>query len=145
MSTYVASTTRLFVTAAAAVGSAKELVESTFKIVLDDYGVTYDRSTDLPELYKLVALELRIARESVPDSAKGSRASHKILSNLTTTVQNLAELRNELGLGHSRTPTSKALTRHARLAGDSAQTIANFVLATWHDRRAADERAGAAT
>ncbi len=130
---------------AAAIGSAKELVESTFKIVLDDYGVTHDRSTDLLELYKLVAVELRIARESVPDSAKGSRASHKILSNLTTTVQNLAELRNELGLGHGRTATSKALTRHARLAGDSAQTIANFVLATWHDRRAADERAVDAT
>ena len=130
---------------AAAIGSAKELVESTFKIVLDDYGITYERSADLLELYKLVATELRLTRESVPDSAKGSRASHKILANLTTTVQNLAELRNELGLGHGRTATSKALTRHARLAGDAAQTIANFVLATWNDRRAAEQRSSAAS
>jgi len=129
---------------AAAIGSAKELVESTFKIVLDDYSIGYERSTDLLELYKLVATELDIARESVPDSAKGSRASHKILSNLTTTVQNLAELRNELGLGHGRTVPSTALTRHARLAADAAQTVTNFVLATWHDRRAAEERSASA-
>jgi hypothetical protein len=125
---------------AAAIGSAKELVESAFKIVLDDYGVTYKRSADLLELYKLVSAELRIARDSVPDSAKGSKASQTILTNLTTAVQNLAELRNELGLGHGRTAPSKALTRHARLAGDSAQTIASFVLATWHERRGSDQR-----
>jgi hypothetical protein len=126
---------------AAAIGSAKELVESAFKIVLDDYSIGYRRSADLLELYKLVSAELRIARDSVPDSAKGSRASQTILTNLTTAVQNLAELRNELGLGHGRATPSKALTRHARLAGDSAQTIASFVLATWHDRRAAEASA----
>jgi hypothetical protein len=130
---------------AAAIGSAKELVESTFKIVLDDYGITYKRSTDLLELYKLAAAELRIARESVPDSAKGSKASQTILTNLTTAVQKLAELRNELGLGHGGTAPSTALARHARLAADAAQTIANFVLATWHDRRAAEHGSAAAS
>jgi hypothetical protein len=121
---------------AAAIGSAKELVESTFKFVLDDYGVKYDaRSASLTDLYKLVAKELRLNRESVPDSAKGSQASHRILQNLSTAVQSLAELRNELGLGHGRTVPSQALARHARLAANAAQTVVDFTLATWHERK----------
>jgi hypothetical protein len=39
---------------AAAIGSAKELVESGFKFVLDDYGVEYPRAAGLTDLYKLV-------------------------------------------------------------------------------------------
>ncbi len=104
---------------AAAIGSAKELVESSFKFVLDDYGVEYPRAVGLTDLYKPVARELRLSRESVPASAKGSAAAHRVLQNLATAVQGLAELRNELGLGHGRTARSPALVRHhARLAAN---------------------------
>jgi hypothetical protein len=121
---------------AAAIGSAKELCESTFKFVLDDYGVTYDaRSASLTDLYKLVANELGLTRDSVPTSVKGSQASHRILQNLSTAVQNLAELRNELGLGHGRTTSSPALARHARLAANAARTVVDFTLSTWHERK----------
>lgn len=126
---------------AAAIGSAKELVESVCKFVLTDYGVEYDeRRTDLVELYKLVANELKLTREAVPQSSKGSRASHKVLQNLTTVVQSLAELRNELGIGHGRTAPSPALSRHARLAANAARTVVEFVLETWHVRRDAEHR-----
>jgi hypothetical protein len=120
---------------AAAIGSAKELVESSFKFVLDDYGVEYPRAAGLTDLYKLVARELRLSREAVPASAKGSAAAHRVLQNLATAVQGLAELRNELGLGHGRTARSPALARHARLAANSARAIVEFVLETWHERK----------
>lgn len=120
---------------AAAIGSAKELTESVFKFVLDDYGVTYQPGASLTDLYKLVAGELGLSREAVPLSAKGSRASHKVLQNFSTAVQCLAELRNELGLGHGGTVPSPALGRHARLAANAARTVAEFVLETWHERR----------
>lgn len=121
---------------AAAIGSAKELCESTFKFVLDDYGVAYDeRSASLTDLYKLVANELGLTRDSVPTSVKGSQASHRILQNLSTAVQNLAELRNELGLGHGRTTSSPALARHGRLAANASRTVVDFTLATWHERK----------
>jgi hypothetical protein len=47
---------------------------------------------DLPKLYKKVAVELGLAKESVPDSAKGSAAAHKVLTSLNTAVFGLAEL-----------------------------------------------------
>ncbi|MFF4349052.1 abortive infection family protein [Streptomyces sp. NPDC001530] len=50
------------------------------------------------------------------------RAAQKILRTLSTTVRCLAELRNQLGLGHGRTTSSPALTRHARLALNRAVT-----------------------
>jgi hypothetical protein len=83
---------------AAAVGSAKELVESVCKFVLDDYHVPYGRKDDLLDLYKKVANELRLNREAVPGTAKGSAAAQRVLQNLATAVQSLAELRNELGI-----------------------------------------------
>jgi len=74
----------------------------------------------------------------VPASAKGSAAAQRVLQNLMTVVQGLAELRNELGLGHGRTAPSPAYARHARLAANAARTVVEFVLETWHDRESAE-------
>ena len=124
---------------AAAIGSAKELVESVCKFVLDDYDVKYSATASVLDLYRAAATELSIARDSVPDSAKGSKAAQRVLQNLATAVQSLAELRNELGLGHGRTRQSAALARHARLAANSARAVVEFVLETWHARKDAEE------
>lgn len=121
---------------AAAIGSSKELAESAFKFVLDDYAVPYSKSDDMLELYKKTAKALKIHREAVPDSAKGSQAAQRVLQNLATAVQSLTELRNELGLGHGRTSPSQALERHARLAFNASRTVVEFVFQTWHERQA---------
>jgi Abortive infection C-terminus len=84
--------------------------------------------------YRRVADLLRLKAESVPASAKGSQTSQKILRTLTTTVQGLAELRNELGLGHGRSAPSPALAWHARLALNSTVTVTEFLLDTWQER-----------
>jgi hypothetical protein len=120
---------------AAAIASSKEMVESVCKLVLDDYGVSYSRRDDLLDLYKKVADELKLSADSVPDNVRGSRAAQGALRALVTTVQRLAELRNELGLGHGQTQPSAALTRHARLAFTTASAVAEFLLDTWHERR----------
>lgn len=120
---------------AAAIASSKEMIESVCKIILDDYQLAYRSSDDLIELYKKAAAVLRLNAESVPDSAKGSQAAQGTLRALVTAVQRLAELRNELGLGHGRTRPSQAMTRHARLAFNAAAAVAEFMLDTWHDRR----------
>ncbi len=120
---------------AAAIGSSKEFAESAFKFVLDDYNVAYGKDEDMLSLYKKTAEVLKINREAVPDSAKGSKAAQRVLQNLATAVQSLTELRNELGLGHGKTRPSPALERHARLAFNASRTVVEFVLQTWHERQ----------
>jgi hypothetical protein len=118
----------------AAIGSCKELVESLCKIILERSAVMYPPAEDLPGLYRLVADLLHLKADAVPASAKGSATAQRILRTLTTTVQSLAELRNELGLGHGRTAPSPALARHARLALNSTVTVTEFLLDTWQAR-----------
>ena len=118
---------------AGAIASAKELVETMYKLILDKRGIAYG-TEDLPKLYKKVAIELRLAKESVPDNTKGSEAAHKVLTALNTTVFGLAELRNQIGRGHGRSTKSPALERHARLAFNAAVTLAEFLYDTLQDR-----------
>jgi abortive infection Abi-like protein len=125
----------------AAVGSSKELVESVCKFILQDYGVEFDRKDDLLDLYKKTAKELKLNREAVPGSAKGSESAQRVLQNLATAVQSLAELRNELGLGHGRTTKSPAFARHARLSFNAARAVVEFLLETWHERRESESPA----
>jgi hypothetical protein len=127
----------------AAVGSAKELVESVCKFILDDYDVAYEKADSLLDLYKKAAKTLKLNREAVPDSVKGSESAQRVLQNLATAVQSLAELRNELGLGHGKTKPSPAFARHARLAFNASRAVVEFLLETWHTRR--DHEAGAPT
>jgi Abortive infection C-terminus len=127
----------------ATVASAKELVESVCKFILDDYNVAYEKADSLLDLYKKAAKTLKLNREAVPDSVKGSESAQRVLQNLATAVQSLAELRNELGLGHGKTKPSPAFARHARLAFNASRAVVEFLLETWHTRR--DHEAGAPT
>ena len=52
-------------------------------------------------------------------------------------MQNLAEVRNALGVGHGRAQRVAALERHARLAMNASRTVADFLLTTWHERKGA--------
>ena len=124
----------LVVDPAATISSCKSLLESLFKIVLDQSSVDYPRADDVPQLYRKVADLLALSVESVPASARGSEASQKILRTLVTTVGTLAELRNELGIDHGKSERSAALARHARLALNATVTVAEFILDTWQDR-----------
>lgn len=120
---------------AGAIASAKELVETMYKLILDRRGIAHGHE-DLPKLYKTVASELGLAKESVPDSAKGSEAAHKVLTAMNTAVFGLAELRNQIGRGHGRSTASPALERHARLAFNAAVTLTEFLYDTLQDREA---------
>lgn len=118
-----------------AIGTAKELVETTCKTILHARGIAYDDRADIGELVKAVRKELKLLPEDVPSAAKGADSMRRLLSNLGSVAQGLGELRNLYGTGHGKTGSAKGLSaRHARLAVGSAATLATFLLETHEER-----------
>lgn len=120
----------------AAIASSKELIETTCKLILDDYGEPYASRDEVMDLYKKVAGVLKLKAEDIPDSRRGSEAAQRALRSLVSVVQSLAELRNAIGLGHGPAAPQPAEIRHARLALNAATGVVEFLLETWHERPA---------
>lgn len=117
-----------------AVGVSKELVESTVKLVLQELGVEFDNSADLPQLAKQAQKELGLHPGMLSPTTKGLDASRRVLTGLTQIAIGIAELRNLYGTGHGRTtPTAGIKPRHARMAVDAATAYCRALLATLGD------------
>jgi len=119
---------------ALAVGSAKELIESTAKVVLSERGQPFDDKSNLPKLARAaqVSLGLDPSTGSGPDGSEGVK---RILGAVTTIVNGLAELRNRgLGTGHGPATARVGVgTRHAHLAVNAALTWCQLMLDTLAD------------
>jgi hypothetical protein len=120
---------------ALAIGTAKELVETTCKTVLADYGIQAKSSWDISRLVKEARAVLRLVPEDIPDSAKGAEVIKRVLSNRGQISQGIAELRNMYGTGHGKDGRAKGLgPRHARLAVGCSIALASFLFET-HEAR----------
>jgi hypothetical protein len=118
-----------------AIGTAKELVETCCKTILDAREIAFSRSADLPELIKLTVKILELAPANIPESRKAADVIKRLLSNLATITNGIAELRNQYGTGHGKTAGSKGLgSRHAKLAVGAASTLAVFLAETHNEK-----------
>lgn len=118
-----------------AIGTAKELLETTCKTILEEREVAFGDNEDLSKLVKDTRKALGLVPESIPHAAKGADVIRRMLSNLGTVAQGIAELRNLYGTGHGKGGRSRGLTsRHARLAAGAASTLAIFLLETHQER-----------
>lgn len=115
---------------ALAVGTAKEMLETTCKAILERRDIVVDSSWDVAELLKRTRKVLKLVPDDIPDSAKGSETIKRLLSNLGQVGIGLAELRNLYGTGHGRTGAGGLSPRHARLAVGSAVTLVQFLFET---------------
>ncbi len=121
---------------ALAIGTAKELVETTCKIILSERGIDYADNLDIAKLVKETRKMLGLVPDNISDSAKGSEIIRRLLSNLGSIAQGLGELRNIYGTGHGKHGQAKGLTaRHARLAVGAASTLATFLFETHQERK----------
>jgi len=120
-----------------AIGTAKELIETTCKTILEERGIPFEESVDISKLVKETRKVLGLVPDNIPEAAKGAETIRRLLSNLGNLVQGLAELRNLYGTGHGKAEKSKGLLpRHARLAVGAASTLVTFLFDT-HKGRAA--------
>ncbi len=119
-----------------AIGTSKELIETTCKTILSERGVQYDNNSDISKLVKETRKSLGLIPENIPNSKKGADIIRRLLSNLGNVTQGLGELRNLYGTGHGKHSKEKGLSpRHARLAVGTAATLAMFLFET-HEERA---------
>lgn len=72
--------------------------------------------------------ELTLVPEGVPDAARGADVIKRLLSNLGTIGNGLAELRGLYGTGHGKHGSATGLgVRHAKLAVGAAATLTVFL------------------
>lgn len=125
---------------AQAIGSAKELVETAAKHVLEHFGEDPDAYDKFPRLVKAAVAKLDLASDSIPDPQKGAQALAMLSGGLGQIAEATAALRNLYGTGHGRTRTAGADGRHARLVVGACSTLAAFLLETLDARKAGDRR-----
>lgn len=114
-----------------AIGTAKELIETCCKTILAERGKLISGTPDVSTLTKETLKELKLVPEGVPDAARGADVIKRLLSNLGTIGNGLAELRGLYGTGHGKHGSTSGLgTRHAKLAVGAAATLSVFLFET---------------
>lgn len=113
-----------------AITSARTLLETVCKRVLDETETEYADKDDLPALYKAVATKLNIA-----PSQHTEETFKRILGGAVSVVEGIGSLRNKIGDAHGHGKRAvRPSARHAQLAVNLAGTIATFIVETWNER-----------
>jgi len=114
-----------------AIGTAKELLETCCKSILEERGKSISGTPDMSTLTKATFKELDLVPESISKASRGKDTIKRILSNLATIGNGLAELRGLYGTGHGKEGQSRGLhSRHAKLAAGTAATLVTFLFET---------------
>lgn len=115
-----------------AITSARTLLETVCKHILDEMNIAYNNNKiEMSELYKQVSTALNLS------SDQHSEAVFKqILGGCSAVVNGLGVLRNRLGDAHGKNRAAvKPSPRHAELAVNLAGSMALFLISTWLNRK----------
>jgi hypothetical protein len=110
-----------------AITSARTLLETTCKHILDARRVVYGEDADLPKLYRLTAEVLELA-----PNQQSEEIFKRVFGGCQTVVEGLGAMRNKLSDAHGRgTAPGKPESRHAELAVNLAGAMATFLIETF--------------
>lgn len=111
----------------AAITSARSLLETTCKHILDKIGAEYDQNIELPKLYKITASKLNLSPDQHTEDI-----FKQILGGCSSIVIGLGSLRNKLSDAHGKTINQvKPSARHAALAVNLSGAMTTFLLETY--------------
>jgi hypothetical protein len=114
----------------AGVTAACSLLESLFKMYLEDNGLALPAKQTISDLFKAVRAHLGIDPSQVAEEDL-----RRILSGLISVADGIGALRTHAGSAHGYGRKSYRLEpRHARLAINAAHSLAVFVIETWSRR-----------
>lgn len=112
---------------AQAIGSAKELLETTLKAVLGLHGSGPETRLDIPQLVKRANIKLGLDAAGVASDEPGAAHRRKVLGALAHIVNGTAELRNAgLGTGHGLSHGPVLDVAAARLVVSAAVAVSTF-------------------
>jgi Abortive infection C-terminus len=115
----------------AAITSARTLLETVCKHILDDLNVSYPPDADLPKLYRLTAESLKLA-----PGQQTEPILKQVLGGCTAVVEGVGAMRNKLGDAHGKGRAAEEVEpRHASLAVNLAGAAATFLVETWEGQR----------
>jgi hypothetical protein len=117
------------------IGSAKELIESTAKYVLDERGVAYSKNDDVTQLISRAQEAIGLSPAKAPTvGPDGGGSIKRILGGASSVAIGVAELRNQYGTGHGAgRPRTGLGARHVHLAVNAAFMWCQLMLDTLVD------------
>lgn len=119
-----------------AIGMAKELIESCCKTILEDLGIAWSKTDDVPQLTNKTMDALNLLPASVQATDQGADAVKAVLGNLRAIPSKLAEIRNPFGSGHGKSASFQGLEeRHAKLAVGSSIIFVDFIWSTYENQK----------
>lgn len=114
-----------------AVSAACNILESMFKVYIVDENLDMPQKQDLQNVWKVVRGNLGFEPGSIEDADL-----KKILSGIFSVVDGIGAFRTHASSTHGQGRRLYNIKpRHARLAINSAHTIALFVLETWDEKK----------
>lgn len=117
-----------------AIGTAKEFIETICRTILDERRVTLPNDDDLPGLVRLTVKSVPVVPDGIDDRAKWEGTIVRLVNNLSSIGQSLAELRNAFGTGHGKAAGHQGLEdHHARLVVRMTTSVGVFLYQV-HDR-----------
>lgn len=113
-----------------AITTARTLLETTRKHLLDELGIPYEEKADLPKLYRLTSEALTLAPNQQSESV-----IRQVCGGCTAVVEGLGALRNREGDAHGRGKyKTRPAGRHAGFAVNLAGALAVFLVSSWQER-----------
>jgi len=111
------------------IGLSTDLIETVCKTILYSKSVAYDEDWKTVKYIRACNKLLKLELEETENSEQAERTLRQLLSGIGTTIQGIAEIRNEIGTGHERDSSfAQIKQQYSNLISSSVFQLSIFYL-----------------